>query len=159
MNRLNALIAGCLMAVLAAQPAFAAVDREKLLNEAGVFGTLAVFKVDDSWWKLDKATRTFAATEVKAVFQKHGDNIITDTHLLRGLTGKADFFVQVHSNQVLQSGGHERNKHPKQSRGAKRKNPQQQAVRESDAPRHDPPYGRDPGDPRALGLGVSCLSA
>ncbi len=101
MNRLNALIAGCLMAVLAAQPAFAAVDREKLLTEPGVFGTFAVFKVDDSWWKLDKAARTFAATEVKAVFQKHGDNIITDTYLLRGLTGKADFFVRVHSTEML----------------------------------------------------------
>jgi len=101
MNRLNALIAGCLMAVFAAQPAFAAVDREKLLTEPGVFGTFAVFKVDDSWWKLDKAARTFAATEVKAVFQKHGDNIITDTYLLRGLTGKADFFVRVHSTEML----------------------------------------------------------
>jgi len=89
------------MAVFAAQPAFAAVDREKLLTEPGVFGTFAVFKVDDSWWKLDKAARTFAATEVKAVFQKHGDNIIMDTYLLRGLTGKADFFVRVHSTEML----------------------------------------------------------
>lgn len=101
MNRVNALIAGCLMAMVAAQPAFAAVDREKLLTEPGVFGTFAVFKVDDSWWKLDKAARTFAATEVKAVFQKHGDNIITDTYLLRGLMGKADFFVRVHSTEML----------------------------------------------------------
>ena len=89
------------MAMVAAQPVFAAVDREKLLTEPGVFGTFAVFKVDDSWWKLDKAARTFAATEVKAVFQKHGDNIITDTYLLRGLMGKADFFVRVHSTEML----------------------------------------------------------
>src|SRR5207249_9294168 len=103
MNRVNALIAGCLMAMVAAQPAFAAVDREKLLTEPGVFGTFAVFKVDDSWWKLDKAARTFAATEVKAVFQKHGDNIITDAYLLRWLMGKTDFFERVLWTEMLQS--------------------------------------------------------
>src|SRR3989475_973656 len=93
MNRVNALIAGCLMAMVAAQPAFAAVDGEKLLTEPGLFGTFAVFKVDDSWWKLDKAARTFAATEVKAVFQKHGDNIITDALFLQGEDGIRDLTV------------------------------------------------------------------
>lgn len=80
---------------------FAAVDREKLLKDTGVYATFAVFKVDEDWWKLDKAARALAATEVKAVFQKHGDNVATDTYLLRGLVEKADFFVRVHSTEML----------------------------------------------------------
>jgi chlorite dismutase len=83
------------------QTAFAAVDREKLLTEPGVYGTFAVFKVDGDWWKLDKAARGSAAAEVKAVFQKHADNVATDTYLLRGLSEKADFFVRVHSIEML----------------------------------------------------------
>jgi chlorite dismutase len=79
----------------------AAVDREKLLTEPGVYGTFAVFKVEGDWWKLDKAARSSAAAEVKAVFQKHADNVATDTYLLRGLSEKADFFVRVHSTEML----------------------------------------------------------
>jgi chlorite dismutase len=101
MNRVSALVAGCLMVVLAAQPAFPAADREKLLTEPGVYGTFAVFKVDDSWWKLDKAARAFAAGEAKGVFQKHSERVAVDTYLLRGLTEKADFFVRVHSTEML----------------------------------------------------------
>src|SRR2546426_6531214 len=79
----------------------AAVDREKLLKDTGVYGTFAVFKVDGDWWKLDKAARSSAAAEVKAVFQKHADDVVTDTYLLRGLSEKADFFVRVHSTEML----------------------------------------------------------
>ena len=79
----------------------AAADREKLLKDTGVYGTFAVFKVDEDWWKLDKTARASAAAEVKAVFQKHGDNVTTDTYLLRGLSEKADFFVRVHSTEML----------------------------------------------------------
>jgi chlorite dismutase len=78
-----------------------AVDREKLLTEPGVFGTFAVFRVDGDWWKLDKAARGAAAAEVKAVFQKHGDHVTTDTYLLRGLSERADFFVRVHSTEMI----------------------------------------------------------
>lgn len=81
--------------------AWAAADREKLLSEPGVYGTFAVFKVDESWWKLDKAARASAAAEVKAVFQKHSSQVTTDTYLLRGLSEKADFFVRVHSTEML----------------------------------------------------------
>ncbi len=84
-----------------ANTAQAAVDREKLLKDPGVYGTFAVFKVDGDWWKLDKAARGSAAAEVKAVFQKHADNVTTDTYLLRGLSEKADFFVRVHSMEML----------------------------------------------------------
>ncbi len=80
--------------------ALAAVDREKLLKDTGVYGTFAVFKADEDWWKLDKAARASAAAEVKAVFQKHGDSVTTDTYLLRGLVEKADFFVRVHATEM-----------------------------------------------------------
>lgn len=81
--------------------ALAVADREKLLKDTGVYVTFAVFKVEGDWWKLDKAARSSAAAEVKTVFQKHADNVITDTYLLRGLSEKADFFVRVHSTEML----------------------------------------------------------
>src|SRR5207245_10631766 len=61
----------------------------------------AVFKVERDWWQLDKAARSSAAAEVNAVFQKHAENVATDTYLLRGLSEKADFFVRVHSTEML----------------------------------------------------------
>src|SRR5712691_9086365 len=79
----------------------AAVDREKLLKDTGVYGTFAVFKVEGDWWKLDKAARSSAAAEAKVVFQKHVENVATDTYLLRGLSDRADFFVRVHSTEML----------------------------------------------------------
>lgn len=96
-----AIIATGLLAWCWPGAAGAAADREKLLKDQGVYGTFAVFKVDEDWWKLDKAARASAAAEVKAVFQKHGDTVITDTYLLRGLVEKADFFVRVHSTEML----------------------------------------------------------
>jgi chlorite dismutase len=82
-------------------PTAFAADREKLLKDPGVYGTFVVFQVDEDWWKLDKAARVSAAVEVKAAFQKHSDSVITDTYLVRGLVEKADFFVRVHSSEIL----------------------------------------------------------
>ena len=96
-----AIIAIGLCAWVWPSAAQAAVDREKLLADPGVYGTIAVFKVDEDWWKLDKAARVSAAAEVKAVFQRHGDSVATDTYLLRGLVEKADFFVRVHATEML----------------------------------------------------------
>ncbi|TLY35338.1 MAG: chlorite dismutase family protein [Nitrospirae bacterium] len=97
-----AVLAGSLLAwMLMGQDAGAALDREKLLKDPGVYGTFAVFKVDEDWWKLEKAARTSAVSEVKAVFQKHADHVITDTYLLRGLSERADFFVRVHATEML----------------------------------------------------------
>jgi len=94
-------VAVCLFTWAVADVVQAAVDREKLLKDTGVYATFAVFKVEGDWWKLDKAARSAAAAEVKAVFQKHADSIATDTYLLRGLSEKADFFVRVHSTEML----------------------------------------------------------
>ncbi len=102
--RNDTILAGMIAILLtcySSSVAQAAVDREKLLTEPGVYGTFAVFKVEGDWWKLDKAARSSAAAEVKAVFQKHADSVATDAYLLRGLSEKADFFVRVHSTEML----------------------------------------------------------
>jgi len=79
----------------------AEVDREKLLKEPGVYATFAVFKVEDQWSRMDKDARAGGVAEVKNVFQKHADKVTVDTHLLRGLSEKADFFLRVHSKEML----------------------------------------------------------
>ncbi|MBI3603796.1 MAG: chlorite dismutase family protein [Nitrospirae bacterium] len=90
-----------LCTVLLTGVAHATVDREKLLSEPGVYGTFAVFQVHEDWWKLDQASRRVAAAEIKGVIQKHGERVAIDTYLLRGLTEKADFFVRVHSTELM----------------------------------------------------------
>lgn len=84
-----------------ARVASAEVDREKLLKDPGVYATFAVFKVGDQWLQMDKEARAGSVAEVKKVFQKHADNLTVDTYLLRGLSEKADFFLRVHSKEML----------------------------------------------------------
>lgn len=84
-----------------ARVAGAEVDREKLLKDPGVYATFAVFKVGDQWSQLDKEARAGGLAEVQKVFQKHADKITVDTHLLRGLSEKADFLLRVHSKEML----------------------------------------------------------
>lgn len=91
----------CGFGIFLEDAAQAVVDRDKLLTEPGVYGTFAVFKVYEEWWKLDKASRESAAAEVKGVFQRHEEKVTTDTYLLRGLSEQADFFVRVHSAEML----------------------------------------------------------
>lgn len=102
MNKIGAIFGSSLLVLLVwSQPSAAAVDREKLLTDPGVYATFAVFKTDEGWWKLDKATRASAAMEVKGIFQKHAEYVTTDVYLLRGLVEKADFFIRVHSMEML----------------------------------------------------------
>jgi len=91
-----------LFAVIAlARVAGAEVDREKLLKEPGVYATFAVFKVGDQWSHMDKQAKAGAVEEVKRVFQMHADKVSVDTHLVRGLSEKADFFLRVHSKEMI----------------------------------------------------------
>jgi chlorite dismutase len=100
---------GCVGAVFAilflSSPAFIeAADRDKLLTDPGVYGTFAIFKIDDDWWKtMEKNARASALDEAKTVFMKHGEKIAIDTYLLRGLSDRADFFVRVHAAQMLEA--------------------------------------------------------
>lgn len=84
-----------------ARLAGAEVDREKLLKDPGVYATFAVFKVGDHWLQMDKEAMAVGVSEVKKVFQKHAGKVTVDTHLLRGLSEKADFFLRVHSTEML----------------------------------------------------------
>jgi chlorite dismutase len=87
--------------VLCEQPVRAEADREKLLKESGVYATFAVFKVSDHWWQMDHDVRTKAASEIKKVVEKHADKVTVDTHLLRGLSERADFLVRIHSKEMV----------------------------------------------------------
>ena len=87
--------------ILMVSVAQAASDREKLLSETGVYGTFAVFKMAEDWWKLDKDLRSKSAAEVNTIFQKHAQWVVTDTVLVRGLSERADFFIRVHSTELL----------------------------------------------------------
>lgn len=86
-----------------ARVAGAEVDREKLLKEPGVYATFAVFKVGDEWAKTDQQAKAAAVEEVKRVFQTHADKISVDAHLVRGLSEKADFFLRVHSKELIEN--------------------------------------------------------
>ena len=87
--------------VALARVAGAEVDREKLLKEPGVYATFAAFKVGDQWLHMDKQAKAGAVEEVKRVFQMHADKISVDTHLVRGLSEKADFFFRVHAKEMI----------------------------------------------------------
>lgn len=82
-------------------PTVFAADRDKLLKDPGVYGTFSVFHVDDEWWKLDRTSRSAAIAEVKKVIEKHTDSIIVDSYLLRGLVEHADFFLRIHSLEMI----------------------------------------------------------
>lgn len=84
-----------------AQVAGAEVDREKLLKEPGVYATFAVFKVGDQWSHMDKHAKAGAVEDVIRVFQMHADKVSVDTHLVRGLSERADFFLRVHSKEMI----------------------------------------------------------
>ncbi len=100
-RRLKLVVTVWLLGSLLTVSPHAAVDRERLLKDPGVYGTFAVFKMDEEWWKLDKAARRMAAGEAKEVFLKHGERAAIDTYLLRGLVERADFFVRLHSTELL----------------------------------------------------------
>ena len=84
-----------------ARVASAEVDREKLLKEPGVYATFAVFKVGDRWSQMDKEAKAGSVADVKKVFQKHADKVAMDTYLLQGLSERADFFLRVHSKEMI----------------------------------------------------------
>lgn len=99
--RFLSIVVVCMLGSVGANAAHAAVDREKLLKEPGVYGTFAVFRMDEDWWKLDQAARRAAMLEARDVFQRHAEKVAIDTYLLRGLVERADFFVRVHSTEVM----------------------------------------------------------
>lgn len=77
------------------------IDKAKILADTGVFGTFALFKLDHAWNQLDSMTKQKAAQEVKDVFTAHQNRVAVDTYLTRGLSEKTDFFLRLHSYELI----------------------------------------------------------
>lgn len=77
------------------------IDKAKILSDTGVFGTFALFKLDHAWNQLDSMTKQKAAQEVKDVFTAHQNRVAVDTYLTRGLSEKTDFFLRLHSYELI----------------------------------------------------------
>jgi chlorite dismutase len=81
-------------------PTHAAVDREKLLTEPGVYGTFATFSLNAEWAKEDQATRIAYLTVFKGVVEQHREKIAVDLYLLRGLSDHADLMFRMHAAEL-----------------------------------------------------------
>ncbi len=82
-------------------PVSAGVDREKLLSESGVYGSFAVFALDDQWGKLDSSVRIARLATLKGVVEQHREHVAIDLYLLRGLSDHADLLFRVHAMELL----------------------------------------------------------
>jgi len=80
-----------------------AADREKLLNEPGVYGTFAAFRFDADWAKQDQATRIAQLTILRGVVEQHREKLAIDTYLLRGLSDQADLLFRIHATELRES--------------------------------------------------------
>ncbi len=81
----------------------AATDREKLLTEPDVYGTFAVFALNEEWAKQDPATRIVRLTSLKGVVEQHREHVAIDLYLLRGLSDQADFLFRIHAAELRQT--------------------------------------------------------
>lgn len=81
----------------------AAADREKLLTEPGVYGTFAVFALNDEWAKQDPAARIVRLTSLKGVVEQHREHVAIDLYLLRGLSDQADLLFRIHAAELRET--------------------------------------------------------
>ena len=84
-------------------PAVEAADRDKLLSEPGVYGTFAVFTLDEDWAKEDQATRIAHLTVLRGVVEQHREHIAIDLYLTRGLSDHADIMFRVHAIELRET--------------------------------------------------------
>lgn len=80
--------------------ASAGVDREKLLSDSGVYGSFAVFALDDQWGKLDSSIRIARLATLKGVVEQHRERVAIDLYLLRGLSDHADLLFRIHAMEL-----------------------------------------------------------
>ncbi|NJN69688.1 MAG: chlorite dismutase family protein [Nitrospira sp.] len=80
--------------------AHAEVDREKLLTEPGIYGTFAVFELDDKWGWLEPSTRIARLATLKGVVEQHREHVAIDVYLLRGLSDQADVLFRIHATEL-----------------------------------------------------------
>lgn len=78
----------------------AEVDREKLLAEPGIYGTFAVFGLDDEWGSLEPSTRIARLATLKGVVEQHREQVAIDMYLLRGLSDQADVLFRIHATEL-----------------------------------------------------------
>ncbi|MDK2744874.1 MAG: chlorite dismutase family protein [Nitrospira sp. BO4] len=78
----------------------AAADREKLLSEPGVYGTFAVFALDEEWVKQDPSTRIAHLATFKGVVEQYREKVAIDLYLLRGLSDQADLLFRIHATEL-----------------------------------------------------------
>ena len=81
-------------------PLHAEVDRERLLTEAGIYGTFAAFVLDDEWARLEPSTRIARLATLKGVVEQHRENVAIDVYLLRGLSDQADLLFRIHAMEL-----------------------------------------------------------
>lgn len=80
--------------------AHAAADRERLLAEPGIYGTFAVFALDDEWGRLEPSTRIARLATLKGVVEQHREKAAIDLYLLRGLSDQADILLRIHAREL-----------------------------------------------------------
>ncbi|HEY5931379.1 MAG TPA: chlorite dismutase family protein [Nitrospira sp.] len=97
---ITALMLLWLMACPWLSDARAAADREKLLTEPGIYGTFAVFALDEEWGKQEPAARIAHLTTLKDVVEQHREKTSIDLYLLRGLSDHADLLFRVHATEL-----------------------------------------------------------
>lgn len=81
----------------------AKADREKLLSEPGVYGTFAVFVLNEEWVKQDPATRIVRLASLKGVVEQHREHVSIDLYLLRGLFDQADLLFRIHAAELRET--------------------------------------------------------
>ena len=77
-----------------------AADRETLLTEPGIYGTFAVFALNEEWTKQDPATRIVRLTSLKGVVEQHREHVAIDLYLLRGLSDQGDLLFRIHAREL-----------------------------------------------------------
>ena len=95
-----ALMFMCVMVGPWLSDAQSAADREKLLTEPGVYGTFALFALNDEWAKQDPAMRIVRLTSLKGVVEQHREHVAIDLYLLRGLSDHADLLFRIHAAEL-----------------------------------------------------------
>jgi chlorite dismutase len=95
-----ALMFMCVMVGPWLSDAQSAADREKLLTEPGVYGTFALFALNEEWAKQDPAMRIVRLTSLKGVVEQHREHVAIDLYLLRGLSDHADLLFRIHAAEL-----------------------------------------------------------
>ncbi|NJL16484.1 MAG: chlorite dismutase family protein [Nitrospira sp.] len=78
----------------------AVADREKLLTDPGIYGTFAVFALDEEWGKQEPSVRIARLAALKGVVEQHREHVAIDLYLLRGLSDQADLLFRIHALEL-----------------------------------------------------------